>query len=103
MRAVVSPSCLATGAMRSSNRAPSASSTPSAVRACGSPEGSVGKRSRIVFMSGSLLVGVDLAGEVLGVVLDPSEQRGPPRVQPRQAEEVEARGLGHAPAVDHAP
>jgi hypothetical protein len=39
-------------------------------------------------------------GEVLGVVLDPSEQRGAARVEPRQADEVQAFRGGDSAMVD---
>ena len=53
--------------------------------------------------SGRLPEGVDLLRDVLGVVLDPPEQRRAPGVLPAQSEEVEAGRLGHAAPVDEAP
>src|SRR5919106_1335459 len=44
----------------------------------------------------------DLAGDELGVVLDPADQGRPAGVLPGEAEEVEARHLGYTPAVLHA-
>src|SRR5436305_1312516 len=43
---------------------------------------------------------LDLIGDVLGVFSDPTDQRRAPRVLPRQAEEVQAGGVGHAAAMN---
>jgi hypothetical protein len=39
-------------------------------------------------------LGVDLVGDELGVVFDPPEQRGSPRVLPGETEDVEAAHVG---------
>src|SRR3954447_18256090 len=43
--------------------------------------------------------GLDLCGDVLGVVFHPSEQRGAAGVLPGQAEKVESRQVGYPPVV----
>src|SRR3954466_11169127 len=51
------------------------------------------------FRARALPEGVDLLGEVIGVVLDEAEQRRAPGVLPGQPEEVEPRRAGHAALV----
>ena len=51
----------------------------------------------------SILVLGDPLGDVLGVVLDPADQRRAARVLPGEAEEVEAGDIGDAAAVAQAP
>ena len=46
--------------------------------------------------------GLDLIGDVRGVISDPADQRRASGVLPRQSEEVEARGVGHPAAVNDA-
>src|SRR3954447_15083698 len=51
------------------------------------------------FRGRALPEGVDLLGEVIGVVLDEAEQRRAPGVLPGQPEEVDPRRAGHAALV----
>ena len=45
----------------------------------------------------------DAAGEVGGVVVDEAKQGRAPGVLPWQAQEVQARDIGNAAAVDYVP
>src|SRR6266508_3754798 len=106
MRTVASPISLVTGAIRSSNSSPSESSTSSGATTSGAPAVSVGKFSvrmdKLSFsdQAGPIVRDVcNFAGDELGVVLDPSEQRGSPRVLPGETEEVEAGHVGDSAPV----
>src|SRR5215218_4255785 len=101
MRTVASPISFVTGAIRSSNSSPSESSTSSGSTISGAPAVSVGKFSvrmdKLSFSdrAGPVFRGVgNFVGDERGVVLDPSEQRGSPRVLPGETEEVEAAHNG---------
>ena len=92
------PSSLVTGAIRSSNSSPSESSTSSGATTSTTPAVSVGKFSvrmdKLSFPDeiGSIIrEGGNFVGDELGVVFDPPEQRGSPRVLPGETEEIEAR------------
>src|SRR5687767_4440307 len=119
MRTVSPPIVFATGSIRRSNSSPSWSSTTSGrvtsarpvvslenasgFTSASSARGSVPRRTKCFASSRLALCSLDLLGDELCVVLDPSDERRASGVLPRKAEEVETRKVGHAAPVLDSP
>src|SRR5690349_11585230 len=109
MRTVVPSISLVTGAIRSSNSSPSASSTISLSLLSRRPTVSLGNSSPMAHCSFrgsaclSCLEGGDPISDELGVVFHPSDQGRAARVLPGEAKEIQTRDVGHSTSVLHSP